>query len=204
MRAWCLLVILAACGDDSSRHIVDAGGVAAALDGLAWQMPCVMNKTDGYSCTVNPIADITTTLGGDSSVTYDVTLHFRGVAETEMYSGGKCNAGMWTADATSVGDGYNIYELRIGSPAHSYYLNNGVSPLQYSFAVDYMQTIAIQGGSSVTLHVDPADGAELQNIDMSHAPIMVSGTSVAQPYNGQFIEMSVVSVGPSTGAVTCP
>ena len=70
--------------------------------------------------------------------------------------------------------------------------------------LDYVRTIRADAGATVTLFAASKDAAELRNRDANAngaPPISIGGTSVAQPYDGQFIEMAVEAVTPDAVAL---
>jgi hypothetical protein len=176
--------------------------VAGTLDGLLWQLPCAAGAS-GTSCATTPTTTTSTTLGGTAGVTYDVTVHIRGVIEQKTYPGA-CATGAWAAGGQINGDPYNIYQLTVSSPAQTFFVNAGTSYITNVWPIDYTTTFRVDAGATVTLFANAVDGAEIRNLDAGGAPVSVSGTQVAQPYDGQFIELDVVSVAPdpvASGAV---
>ncbi|MEO8901107.1 MAG: LamG domain-containing protein [Polyangiaceae bacterium] len=177
--------------------------VAGSLSGLLWKLPCTGPHVD-ISCSSDPTVTVTSTLGGATGTTYDVTLHFRGVVERKNYLGGCSDGSFWQSGGADNGDTFNVYELRVSSPPQDYFLNVGSGAQSATVAIDYVKTVRIDAGATVTLFAASKDSAELFNRDASSAPISVQGTSVAQPFDGQFIQMLVESVTPSeigSGAV---
>jgi hypothetical protein len=190
-HAW-LLIAVAGCRCNDPKQ------VAATLDGLRWEMPCKPPHGEFCSSAVDKVTK-TAKLGGDPATTYAVTLHFRGVVEQEAYDGGKAEGSMYVG-GHATDNLYNIYELATSAPAQVFYLNPGHASLAYVWPIDYQQTIRIQGGSTVTLVADPQDGNLVSNVDEHGKPIVVLGMPPAPaPFDGQFIQMDVVSVAPATG-----
>ena len=170
--------------------------VAGSLSGLLWQLPC-SGAVSGAVCSTTASAAPTAMLAGTTGTTYDVTLHFRGVVEQKTYAGGCAPSTntMWLSGGADNGDGYNVYRLSISSPPQTYFLNAGSSGIQHTFAIDFQQTVRIDAGATVTLFDDPKDGQEIMNVGADGTtPLTIAGTTVTQPYNGQFIEMDVVSL----------
>lgn len=57
------------------------------------------------------------------------------------------------------------------------------------------RTIPIKGGATVFLEAHAIDAAEILNRDDASQPIIPAGVPPApDPYNGQFIQMDVISV----------
>jgi hypothetical protein len=93
--------------------------------------------------------------------------------------------------------GYNIYSLEVGAPAATYYLNAGQSGPRRCFPIDYTETIPMQGATTLTLIGDPVDGVQIINVDDAGKPNVVPDVPPAPAaFDGQFIQMDVVSVVP--------
>lgn len=191
------LSLLAACGDDSTRHIADAppgGGsntVAGALDGLRWEIPCGADL-GGNTCDASDAVDQTATITGSGH--FNVTLRFRGVVETKTYTGGTVD-GYFNTGGADNGDSFNVYALKVSAPAQTYFVNNGMSNIYNCFALDYMEAVPMDGGATVTLTAKPIDGHEIENLDPSNTPIVIPDIAPAPAaYSGQFVQMDVVSV----------
>jgi len=167
--------------------------VAAALSGLRWEMPC-SSEFNFWNCNVSDPAPVVATLGGVTGTTYRVTLRFRGVVEGKTYEGGT-TFDHFNAGGTAADDTFNVYELAVSEPPQSFYLNAGMSGVGSSFAIDYTATLEVAAGASVTLTATAVDGVEHKNLDDNDSPIVVPEiTPAPAPYDGQFIQMDVVSV----------
>lgn len=185
----------APCG--SAGHLCSAGecvDVAASLSGLLWQLPCEAPHSEASKCMTKTDVTSTAVLGGRSGFTYDVTLHFRGVVERKTFTGGCPGDASWQTGGAENGDLYNVYQLTVSSPPQTFFLNVGASNLLYAFPVDFEKTIRVDAGATLTLFATSKDGIELKNIDEQSTPLVIDGASIAQPYDGQFIEVEVVSV----------
>ncbi len=190
--------------------------VAGTLDGLEWYVPCT---SVGSSCSANDPPVVAATLSGTSGAVYDVTLHFRGVVEEKTYTLNPIDAGpdagdagangpvatgtnasFFVTNATPAGDTYNVYSLSVtppgaGTPSLVAYLNDGTSGIAQCWLVDYTVTLPIQGGASIQLTATTVDAQEISNHDGNGDPIAVPGlTFDGGTFDGQFIEMDVVSV----------
>jgi hypothetical protein len=177
--------------------------VAGSLSGLLWKLPCT-GAIDEVSCASDPTVTVTTTLGGASGVTYDVTLHFRGVVEQKAYLGGCADGTQWLSGGADNGDIGNVYELRVSAPLQHFFLNLGANSLRHTVAIDYVRTIRANAGATITLFAASKDAAELRNRDANSSgapPVTISGTSVEQPFDGQFVEMAVEAVTPDPVAL---
>ena len=171
--------------------------VAGSLSGLLWKLPCT-GPHYSVSCPSEPTVTVNSVLGGAVGVTYDVTLHFRGVVERKNYLGGCSDGAYWQSGGTDNGDIGNVYALHVSNPPQDYFLNVGIGPQNVPVAIDYVKTVRIDAGATVTLFAASKDAAELFNSDASSTPISIPGTSVAQPFDGQFIQMDVEAVTPSS------
>jgi hypothetical protein len=166
--------------------------VAGSLQGLSWEMPC--NEVNRVCSAKIPKPIKSTVLGGDSDIVYKVKLRFRGVVEQESYTEG-VQDGAWYAGGKPNGGSYNIYKLEISDPHQIYFLNAGKSGIQHCWHIDYTRTIMMRGGAEIILSADAQDGSLIGNIDKNNNPIIINGVyGINQPYNGQFIQMDVLSV----------
>jgi hypothetical protein len=168
--------------------------VAVGLNGLRWEIPCGADASS-VACFVTDPQPITANLAGVLGTTYQVTLRFRGVAEQKTYTGGTQDGSFYTGGAEDGGS-YNVYAMAVSSPAQTYYLNAGSSNITNCWLLDYTKTIPMDAGATVTLTALAKDGQEIKNRDAATgAPIVVPDIPPApDPFNGQFIQMDVVSV----------
>jgi hypothetical protein len=175
----------------------DAGvdAVTTALSGLRWELPCV-GVHSGDGCATGPAVRNTLTLAGSPELTYDATLRFRGVVEVVRVDGG-VGSGYFRVGGALESVGYNAYSLQVAAPSAVYYLNAGQSGPRRCYAIDYVQTISLQGQSTLTLGADPRDGFEIVNTDGDGGANLVAGVAPAPlAFDGQFIQMDVVTVVP--------
>ncbi len=177
----------------------DLADVAAALQGLRWEMPCTPGQKGPFCDAVVQKPVVTATLAGDPKRQYDVTLRFRGVVEWESYAGGKAED-HWYIGGHPDNGVFNIYQLAVSAPAQVFYLNQvsgdgGLAPVR---SIDYQKTIRVQGGATVTLSADAQDGRLCSNTDDKSTPLVIAGVPPAPaPFDGQFIQMDVISVVPA-------
>jgi hypothetical protein len=114
--------------------------------------------------------------------------------EITPYSGGSANGYWQTGGSPLAGSKVNVYALEVSAPGQIYYLNQGVSTRPV-VAIDYLETVSITSGATVTLHADSRDSYELRNIGPAGQPIVVAGIPPAPAaYDGQFVQMDVLSV----------
>lgn len=179
-------------------HVAEASYASPSgpgqLSGLRWVMPC-LGPLQGGGCTCHDPSDQTVQLTGNGAVLYDVVLRFRGVAELKPYVGGAQTPGtsFYTGGSPNPSFGsVNEYSLEVSNPPQTYYLNAGTFALT---RIDYQVTVQMQGNALVTLKARSKDNAEAAN----NQNYVVGGdppVGVNQPYNGQFLQMDVISVTP--------
>jgi hypothetical protein len=187
--------------------------VAASLEGLRWNLPCT-SAPSGAACQDiidgGDLVVVTTTLMGTTGSKYNVTLHFRGEVEQRTYlsydaggavgaeDGGGVNPQFFIASGAlqDSGDSFNIYELQISDPSQTYYLNMGSSGINNTWLMDYLATIPMNAGATVTLTANAVDDQEIYNNNGTDGgPVYVPGVPpYPAAYNGQFIQMDVTLV----------
>ena len=93
----------------------------------------------------------------------------------------------------------NVYQLHVANPAQNYFLNAGTDGHAYCDALDYQSTVLIYAGSSVTLTAQTIDGLQIVNVNQAQThPLVVPNIPPAPaPFNGQFVQMDVISVATS-------
>ena len=147
----------------------------------------------------------TLTLGGSPGVGYDVTLRFRGVLEPKIYSGGRGPGDHFYIGGQPTKTNYNVYRLGVSSPKQDYFLNydEAEGETHRVFAIDYSQTIRMNGGATVTLELDDLDCTLVRNCRAFGSavcqPYVVAGVPPApNAFDGQFVHIEVVLVVPGT------
>ena len=80
----------------------DAPDVALSLTGLRWELPCLSEATDFVCITNTPATVLTSTVGGNPGVTYDVELRFRGVVEERSYVEGTADGNWYVGGAPAA------------------------------------------------------------------------------------------------------
>jgi hypothetical protein len=100
----------------------------------------------------------------------------------------------------------NTYKLIVSNPAATYFLNNGVFNAADVTALDYTLTVPVMGGATLTLQSASNDNFEVRNTgghvvaDSPDHPIIV-----AQPYNGQFLQLDALgATGDPVGGTGTP
>lgn len=163
------------------------------MSGLRWELPCGADL-GGNVCAVTDAADQTAMVTGTAGTHYAVTLRFRGVVETKAYAGGTVDNYFNTGGADN-GDTFNVYSLAVSSPAQTYFVNQGASGIYHCFAMDYMETIPMDAGATITMSAKAIDAHEIENLDGSNMPIVIPDIAPAPAaYAGQFVQMDVVGV----------
>jgi hypothetical protein len=79
----------------------------------------------------------------------------------------------------------------VASPKAHYFLNRQDAVGHRIFAVDYTQTLEIDGGSEIVFFGDGQNGRLITNYKKLVVPEV---PPAPQPYNGQFIQVNVVDV----------
>jgi hypothetical protein len=142
-------------------------------------------------------------MGGTPGTMYQVKIHIRGIVEPTTISGGTVGTprqfvtgGSAKPDNGNSGDGaYNQWRLTTTVPNQTYYLNAYPNTGHNIYAIDYMETIMIGGGSSVKLDVHDANAHLITNTSGSAGGPVATPTGVPALANnnvGQFVQVDVV------------
>ncbi|HIG84347.1 MAG TPA: hypothetical protein EYG40_02290 [Verrucomicrobia bacterium] len=194
-----LVLITISSSEDSKKK-----SPASELDGFRFEFP-VLGKmpekpkkgADGLSALVKGDPKKTDNFksikkfGGETGKRYQVTLRFRGIAEPMMYKDGEKDGEYFYIGGAPNNGTYNIYKIEVSSPKAHYYLNRQNKVGHRIFTVDYKKTIEIDAGATVTLSGDGQNGRLITNFDKLVVPGI---TPAPKPFNGQFIQMNVVTV----------
>ena len=93
-------------------------------------------------------------------------------------------------------NGFNIFALTVASPKQSYYLNyttdfDGIDRQPHGvYKTDYTITIPIMGQARLDFYTIDGDHHQVTN----NGTMTVPNLKTAQPYNGNFLELTVVDV----------
>jgi len=194
-----LVLITISSSEDSKKK-----SPASELDGYRFEFP-VLGKmpekpkkgADGISALVKGDPKKTDNFksikkfGGETGKRYQVTLRFRGIAEPMMYKDGEKDGEYFYIGGVPNNGTYNIYKIEVSSPKAHYYLNRQNKVGHRIFTVDYKKTIEIDAGATVTLSGDGQNGRLITNFDKL---VVLGITPAPKPFNGQFIQMNVVTV----------
>jgi hypothetical protein len=140
---------------------------------------------------------VASTMGGTVGMTYQVKIHVRGVSEATHVQGGTpgtppqfVTGGARYADGTNEST-YQQWRITTSVPNASYFLNvytQGLSHVVY--AIDYMETIPIGGGATVTLDVYDANAHAISNT-VNNPPLSIAGIPGSM-MSGQFIQVDAM------------
>jgi hypothetical protein len=140
---------------------------------------------------------VTSTMGGTAGMTYQVKLHVRGVVEPTHVQGGTpgtppqfVTGGARYADGTNEST-YQQFRITTSVPNASYFLNvytEGLSHVVH--VIDYMETIPIGGGATVTLDVYDGNAHSISNT-VNNPPLSITGIPGSM-MSGQFIQVDAM------------
>ncbi len=189
-------------GNQSVSAAVDVSVVNfVQIDNAQWLMPSPGGDFNSHGCA-DP-SDVVIVLGGNSAVTYNVTLRIRGLVEWKDYSGGTQDSHFYTggagADPGSLGSNplRNTYSLEVSLPAQHYFLNAYTSgTVDGVFVVDYNHVVQMKGGSTLTLKARSIDNLQFPNDTMKVVPVGPTDPAITltQPFAGQFVQINIVSI----------
>lgn len=206
----------------------------AALSGLRWQMPCQVPLPQFGGCTCTDPAPVSAVMGGVVGASYDAVVRIRGKVELKRYT--KLQIFDPPNDVNGISDGpdsfvfrggvaeetpfdslYNRYSLEItGSQTKTIFLNAVPANLLANFGevrgrvfiLNYLVTVRIKQGDTVTLRAVSVDGAQLADtfgapcVDSSNVassctvPAAPPAPNTPTTYVGQFLQMDVITVTP--------
>ncbi|MER2564823.1 MAG: hypothetical protein ABTQ32_29130 [Myxococcaceae bacterium] len=220
-RTFALWLLLMACGrtelvsfvpvdagviDRCAAGFADVDGgcveIAASLDGLRWELPCLTADRDypELICLTGPDVTQSRKLLGAPGRLYDVRVRVRGVVETRGYLGGVTVAPFVRRGAEpnpSTSDPWNIYRLEVSYPPEHWSLNAGSSGEYVCHAVDSTFTVQVRAGATVVLFASSVDGrrSQIRNRDDAGVVIVPPDVSPAPAaFDGQFLQLDVLSV----------
>jgi len=203
---------------DGQRWLVPCGKPQSLSDLVCVNMSSPTGgcpSTGSYLTSGMVNRDETVTFAGTPGTVYDVTVRIRGVVEPKHYLGGtkdEVHEGWYVGGAPNTAGAYQVYMLGVSEPQQVYFLNAvNHAEAHFSYPVDYTVTIPIAGGSQVRFLASDTNCSAIRNCDSTSIdgiasqakcyPLVVPGeSSVAQPYDGQFMVMHVVSVSEHSGS----
>jgi hypothetical protein len=132
------------------------------------------------------------------------------------------NCGWYVGGAPQTVGNYNVYSMWVSAPAPTpttglpgqyYFLNNiNKTEAHFSYPMDYTVTFQVNGGAMVRFLADDSNCSAIKNCDTTSVdtvpggggrcnPITINGLvstpapgTITQPYSGQFVVLSVLSV----------
>jgi hypothetical protein len=164
--------------------------------GLQWLLPCGSSISPVICATSASASDVATMVGTTGAI-YSASFRIRGVVELCNYTGGSdTNSSFAKKDPTgNTSFLVNQYKMIVSNPSATYVLNHGTFDFN-SHALDYILTIPVAGGATITFEADTIDGQQAKNNsnvsvtdDDISKPIVVT-----QPYNGQFLQCDAKSI----------
>ena len=182
-------------------------GPGAALNNFVFQIACPAGGTPGSCKVPDAMRNITSmpiTFGGDPAKTYVLKFHVCGAVEPRYYRDCKMmdqGGGLFCVDGvplankdpggTQYTDTYPTYEMKVSAPAHSYFLNSKKA-VDVALKIDYSAQIEVQGGATITF----ATVSQMTEVYPSTRAKITCPTvpGLTQPYNGQFVHVTVESV----------
>lgn len=167
--------------------------IRRTLEMIRWESPCRGGDGPERCRTDGPIT-AAFNLRGLPGSQYEVVLRFRGVVERRTYVGGYHEGGAWQIGGGPTANARNIFQLELTSPAQSIYLNRTDDQEEFCEIIDERLAIRFNVGTSILANIQ-GRGAQLRNRGADGRPLVVAGVPPApQPYNGQFIQLSVESI----------
>jgi hypothetical protein len=188
----------------------DASAAGSALDDFVFSIECPAGASGG-ECNVPDARRLKTSaplsFGGDPAVTYRVRLHFCGPVEGRKYAGcvrtTPASDPLLCMDGTPVPmsgadqfvDTYPTYQMKVSAPAHSYFVNSR-DLRDTLMKIDYDAELEIQGGASITFSTASRGEITFTSSKLTPAITCPDVPGLTQPFNGQFIHVTVMSVEP--------
>lgn len=182
-------------------------GVAQSIAGFRWEVPCKSNAfVTEELCPADRMLTQMRTFGGDPNVTYEVEVRLRGIIEPHTFTAldGKrlstVTPAPYMVDSTAAKPDdipYALFMIDVPQPKVTYYFN-AFHTIDGEFhhqllPVDYTVKLKIQGGSMLRMAYTDGNTEQVANFKR----VVVPGIPPApQPYNGQFLQLDVVSVSP--------
>jgi hypothetical protein len=177
--------------------------IGASIHGFRFEFPCKnampARPKDGEDCESGLVKGdpkktdnftVVRKFDGEKGKLYKVTLRIRGVVEPMMYKDGKMDGEHFYIGGEPNNSTYNIYKITISSPASHYFLNRQDKVGHKIFTIDYTKTIEIDGDATVTFLGDGQNGRLISNFTKLIVPDIAPAP---QPFNGQFVQVDVVS-----------
>ena len=183
--------------------------------GAAGSPYCVTVRIQGITASKSYVTDsVTNRSGAPYGIAGNASFG------TSFDADGNDGSDGWVAGGMpGTSDNHSVNALLVGSPLQIYYLNSIAFPGEArtndtSYVVDYTATFPIDGGSSLQFIAADFDGTIVGNCapgptgsctpyDLGPLPAVREppGTTIENPFDGQFLIMTVTAA--RTGACTC-
>ena len=143
--------------------------------------------------------EIQRTFDGAAGSLYQVTLHVRGVVEPKNFNGGEVQKDHFQINGTATTNDYNFYRLQVSNPEATYTFNRNKDPVgHYTFPIDYVVTIPIRGGATVTMGAYDSNDVSIANFKKFVVP---GAPPFPAAFDGQFFQLDVEAItGPGVAA----
>jgi len=164
-------------------------------------IPCNGPASGGCACAAGSV--VSNILPGAAGITFTYTFRCRGVVELKTYTGGAQNGLFYTGGPNANDGNANSYGLVICDADDApdvtynegqYFLNastGGAGRYQCN-AIDYNFSITAVAGQAIVLTTDSFDGGQADSPEEEIPDI----SAPAQPYDGQFLRLDLVSAVP--------
>lgn len=138
------------------------------------------------------------TFGGDSELVYAVTLRIRGLFEPTNIAGGETpypEAPFFKVGGSVAKTDYSQWQIRIGEPAATYYLNHYPSTGHTIYQEDFEATISVRGQSSVVVRVEDSNDRQIDNgyVGLEDRQQLIVGVTDGV-VDGQVLRLDVLDV----------
>ena len=136
--------------------------------------------------------------GGESATTYDVKLRIRGLFEPTNVSGGETPDGAhpyFKINGTVEKPDYSQWQIVVGEPAATYYLNHYPAVGHTIYQEDFEATIRVQGAAAVKVRVVDANDRQIDNgyVGNPDRQQLIDGVT-DEVVDGQVLRLDVLEV----------
>lgn len=144
----------------------DRAAYAAGFHELYLHDACTDNTPGDDVCAHARAHEVPFTFGGDPDRTYDVKLRIRGLFEPTKISGGTtpyADHPYFKLGGTVAKADYSQWQIRIGEPSATFYLNHYSETGHVIYLEDFEVTLPIRGGADVVVGVVDANDRQVDN-----------------------------------------
>lgn len=173
-------------------------GFAAGFAELYLHDECTDDNPADDVCAHARIHEVPFTFGGDSELTYAVTLRIRGLFEPTNIAGGSApypEAPFFKVGGSVTKTDYSQWQIRVGQPAETYYLNHYPSTGHTIYKEDFEATISIRGQSTVVVRVEDSNDRQIDNgyVGLADRQQTIDGVTDGV-VDGQVLRLDVIDV----------